>query len=202
MQNVTMINKLNDLKSFCIEDENLINKIDTLIEELKIEETSKGFSTNEKERLKLALSIQKKMMKKGRPIFALWNYNQNDNKYYWTNSAIMVRLSKDNFFNELKTTNDDIKMFDKHGLPYFVWYKQQKNDYPNCSKVWLDTNKEAKKIKINIKDFMLFLKVNKDCEFLNIKIDEETTIAFNRELIYNALILSKVAQQETATMRY
>lgn len=202
MNNDMMINKLNELKSGNMENALLIYKIDNLINELKQEITLKGFSTNEKERLKLALSIQNKMMRNAtRPILALWNFNTKDNHYYWTNTAIMVRLSKENFFNELKTTSDNVLLLNKKDIPVYEW-KANMYEYPKVDNIWLTYNSNASKTTINIKSFMLFLKANKDNEFLALKINDNLTIKFSRKQIYNALILSKVAQKDNATLYY
>lgn len=193
MNNLTLIERLNDIKEQTT-DMFARNQVSVLISDLKAEEIAKGYKGGEAERHKVSVSFQKMMFKKPRPVLALWHKNAKDNKYYFTNSAIMVRVSEDDFFKDLHTTTETFTLYKKSGFAYYQW-KGEANLYPCVDNCWVD-GKEHKEIEIDMPSFMAWLHGNSKEQYAKLIIKEEVSIKFDLNLIMDALIMSKVAQQK------
>ena len=192
MNNLSLIKRLKQIKDTASSP--TITMLDSLINDLKQEIINKSYKGSEAERHKVSLSFQKMMFKKPRPVLALWHKNTTDNKYYFTNSAILVRVSEEDFFKDLRTTAEKFTLFDRNGFAYYSWGGDV-SAYPNFNQCWVD-GKPHEEVNVNMPAFMAWLKANSNEQYGTLNIKDKTLIRFDISLIKSALIMSKVAQEK------
>ena len=197
MNNATLIKRLTQ-----INEDAQNNFIKQLIAELKDEELAKGFKGSDKTRLTLARRLQNKMFNRGRPVLSLF-HKINDEQYVWCDTAILVKVDKDFVENGgLHTTDKDwVEIHKLYGNEYTKW-KANETAYPNVDSVWLTGKPNVKTIDIDVKRLMDFINANKEQNYIKLIADDDTTINFDRQLFYNAMLLSNAYKRERVVFSY
>lgn len=199
MTNATIIQRLTDI-TMHIADDNFYAKdeIKRIITDLKEEELLKGYKPSEKERVQLAKRLQEKGFKRFSGNKLALYHKLDDDMYVWTDSAFLVKVSKDFVEkNELATTDQEVVKTRK-GMPYYVWHANA-SEYPNTKNIWL---KSYKLLKVNVQKLMTFLKANKEQEVITLRFDDTTKMCFSRELLYNTMVLSNAFIKDEVEFRY
>lgn len=203
MTNQAIINQLNYIET-CFYNEKDINKsnngfnlLKDLKEKLKEEELLKDYKPSEKERIKLALELQKKGFKSNRPILGLFHIREDKKQIFISNdTSWLVALKEKDYISGVKTTDDTFTYEDKRTC--FKWDASSKVNYPNTLKIGLSGAVEE--IITYSKQLLNFLKVNKKediiLSFKGIK------ALFHADNMLNALILSNAINEEVLKIKY
>ena len=215
MNNATLITRLETIN---VSAQNTALKV--LIDELRTEELQKGYSATEKERVKLALSLQEKAFKTAKGCYSytrtamLGLYNKtDDDTYTMVNMFAAYALKVNRAFIEqskVKTTDDDFTYFDKKGAPIYTWVSEKsKDNYPKTNGIWFKKSSANKTFKVNVNALMTWLKVNKGVD-PNTKtdklgkfvIDDSEYIVFNMTYLYEIMVISGLNQKEKINIYY